>query len=172
MIEEYIRLLVDGVMDSFEEFFDAISVPSAKFTFHAFLVSLIFLPISILCEVFQVLTFVSWQESITCSLILLCVTLVDATTRGEIKKNTQKFRDSAQVQAARFREAEEKFLSSTKEFIETKQQELKMQQQQVASEGTEPVYDEAYREQYFSQYGIYPEDYEKFYGSNGTNTNY
>lgn len=89
-MREFAENLVMGIMDAFEEFFSALTSPTTKFTFDAFLVSLGFLIISILTEVFGIFGFVNWKEAATTSVIMLCIVLIDSTTRISIKQNVQK----------------------------------------------------------------------------------
>lgn len=83
-MEEVLRIIVNGIMDAVEGFFEALVIPTAKFTLYAFFVSLGFLGVSVCCEVFEVFSFVSWEEATTCSIILLCIVLIDTSTRSSI----------------------------------------------------------------------------------------
>lgn len=94
-MEEFLKLLVDGIMDAIEEFFTALTIPSTKFTFNAFLISLTFLGWSILASVFGLFSFVSWQEALTCSIILALIVLIDSTTRSSIKDGLMKVKNAA-----------------------------------------------------------------------------
>lgn len=92
---QYIEMFVEAVMDSLEEFFDALIVPTARYIRNAFIISLIFLTGTFLCDCFNVWTFVSWQESLTCSIILLIVTLIDSATRHSVKDMAGKIKSIA-----------------------------------------------------------------------------
>lgn len=94
-MEEFISCLVTGIMDAFEEFFSALTSPTTKFTLDAFFVSLGFLCVSLIAEVFDIFCFVSWPEATVCSVIMLCIVLIDSTTRTSIKQNLGKVKSAA-----------------------------------------------------------------------------
>lgn len=86
-------MFITGIMDSLEDFFDALIVPTAKYIRDAFIISLLFLAVSFGCSIFNIWTFVSWEESLACSIILLIVMLIDSTTRSSVRsaaKNMKK----------------------------------------------------------------------------------
>lgn len=94
---EVLKLVVEGIMDALEEFFSALVAPSTKFTFNAFLVSLVFLGLSIVSEIIGVFSFVSWQEALTCSIILSGIVLIDSTARKSIKENLDRVRNISSI---------------------------------------------------------------------------
>lgn len=89
---EFMRLLVEGILDSIEEFFNALTVPSRRFTFDALLVSLVFIVASIVLPMCGLDTFVSWQEAVTCSVLLLMIVLIDSSARSSIKSSVGKIK--------------------------------------------------------------------------------
>lgn len=99
---QYLEMFIEAVMDSLEEFFDALQVPTAKYIRDAFLVSLVFLGGSIVCEGFNVWTFVEWEEAATCSAILLFVTLIDSATRHSVKSMAKSMKSIAAKSMSRF----------------------------------------------------------------------
>lgn len=94
-MKEILELLIEGIIDAFEEFFSALTVPTTKFTFNAFLVSLGFLVFSIAGKMLNVFCLVDWPEAATCSIVLFCIVLIDSTTRKSIKENMDKVRSAA-----------------------------------------------------------------------------
>lgn len=99
---QYVEMFIEAVMDSLEEFFDALQVPTAKYIRDAFVISLIFSIGSFLCECFSVWTFVEWEEAATCSVILLCVTLIDSATRHSVKSMAKSMKEIAAKSMTRF----------------------------------------------------------------------
>lgn len=103
-MSEFLRILIDGVLDAFEEFFESIVSPSRQFIKMAFLISLAFLGFTAIGEVAGFTTFVTWQEALTCSIIMLGITLIDASFRVQIvsglKSITSKLYDTSKFQYA------------------------------------------------------------------------
>ncbi len=93
---DYLYAFIDTIYDCLEDFVGSVSIPSAKYIIDTFKVSLIFLLVSIVCRLFDVWCFVSWQEALTCSIILLIISLIDTSTRGKISKSIKTFKNSAQ----------------------------------------------------------------------------
>lgn len=89
-MEEFLSSLVTGIIDAFEEFFSALTSPTTKFTLDAFFVSLGFLCLSLVAHIFNVFSFVGWQEALVTSIIMLCIVLIDTSTRASIKQNLNK----------------------------------------------------------------------------------
>lgn len=94
-MEEFVSSLVTGIMDAFEEFFSALTSPTTKFTLDAFFVSLGFLCLSLIAEVFDIFSFVSWKEASVTVIIMLGIVLIDSTTRTSIKQNLGKVKSVA-----------------------------------------------------------------------------
>ena len=88
-----VLIIIETIMDSLEEFFNALTIPTAKFTQDAFYVSLGFLGWSILAEILNIFTFVNWQEAVTCSVITLLLVIIDSSSRDNIKKNVAKIKN-------------------------------------------------------------------------------
>lgn len=84
-MEEYIELFVVGIFDSLEDFFDAVIVPTSKHIRDSFLVSLVFLAISVICKLIGIWCFVDWAEAVVCCSMLGIVSLVDASTRASVR---------------------------------------------------------------------------------------
>lgn len=91
-MSDFIKYLVEAIMDAIEEFFSALVAPSIAFTFYAFLVSLGFVVWSIVAEIFMLPSFVGWQEAVTCSILLLIIVMIDAGARNSVKKGLQKIK--------------------------------------------------------------------------------
>lgn len=89
---EFVNMLVQGIMDAIEEFFSSLTAPSTKFTFNAFVYSVLFLVASIGFEMFGLPCFVSWQESLTCVVLLGVIVLIDTSVRGNIKSGIGKLK--------------------------------------------------------------------------------
>ncbi len=85
VMSEFLNILIAGIMDAIEEFFDALTVPSRRYTLYAFFVSLIFLGWSVVAMLFGFATFVDWPEALTCTLLLSIIVLIDSSTRSKIK---------------------------------------------------------------------------------------
>lgn len=92
---EFVNMLVTGVMDAVEEFFSSITAPSTKFTFKAFVYSLVFLAGSIAFEIFDIPCFIQWQEALTCSVLMTIIVLIDTSVRGNIRQGIGKFKELA-----------------------------------------------------------------------------
>lgn len=92
---EFINMLIEGIMDSVEEFFASLNAPSTKFTMNAFVYSLVFLAGSIVLQICDIPCFVSWQEALTCSILLLIIVCIDTGVRGNIKAGLGKFKTIA-----------------------------------------------------------------------------
>lgn len=86
-VSEFVKYFITIIIDAVEEFFDALIVPSTKFTFDAFLVSLGFLGWSTLSLFTQLPNAVSWQEALTCSILMGIIVLIDTSVRSSIKSN-------------------------------------------------------------------------------------
>ena len=97
-MSQFLEMFVIGIMDSFEGFFDSVTLPTSKYVTGAFKVSLVFLIGSIAAEYFNIWCFVSWQEALTCSLLLLMITLIDSGVRSSIKGNLSKLKEIASKQ--------------------------------------------------------------------------
>lgn len=86
-VTEFVKYIIKIIIDAIEEFFDALIVPSTKFTFDAFLISLVFLGWSIFAHIGGIPNCVSWQEALTCSILMLAIVLIDTSVRSSIKSN-------------------------------------------------------------------------------------
>ena len=91
----YLEMIVNGLMDALEEFFNAIALPTSKHIKDGFLVSLAFLGVSILTSLLNIWCFVDWKEALTCSILLGIITLIDNSVRGNIRNNVNKIKDLA-----------------------------------------------------------------------------
>lgn len=92
---EFIKLLVEGIYDALEEFFDALTLPSRKFTFNAFCVSCVFLISSVILQLFGIFTFITWDEALTCTILLGIIVLIDSSARNTIKGNISRIKEAA-----------------------------------------------------------------------------
>ncbi len=84
-MRDFVLLLIQGVMDAVEEFFESLTAPSTKFTFKAFMYSIGFLIMSVVMQYCDIPCFVSWQEALTCSILMFIIVLIDNSVRGKIK---------------------------------------------------------------------------------------
>lgn len=84
-MKDFLLLLIQGVMDAIEEFFESLTAPSSKFTFKAFLYSVAFLVGSVVMSLFGIPCFVSWQEALTCVILMSLIVLIDSSVRSNIK---------------------------------------------------------------------------------------
>jgi hypothetical protein len=94
-MNDFLKILIDGIMDALEEFFDALIVPTQRYTLDAFFVSLIFLAWSVVAKIFELSTFVDWQEALTCVILLGIITLIDSSTRSSITSSLTKVKGVA-----------------------------------------------------------------------------
>lgn len=94
-MEQILKVIVDGIMDAIEEFFDAMIVPTQKYVLNAFFVSLAFLCWSFIAWYFDIFSFVDRWEALTCSTLLGIVVLIDSSARSAIKDNLSKIKDVA-----------------------------------------------------------------------------
>lgn len=92
-MNEFVNILVNGIMDAFEEFFEALVLPTKRYTLDAFFVSLVLLAISVASYIFDLFTFVDWYEALTCSILLGIIVLIDTSTRSKIKSNFAKIKN-------------------------------------------------------------------------------
>lgn len=91
-MEEIAKTIIEGIMDAIEEFFDAMVVPTQRYVLDAFFVSCGFLAWSIIAWLFDIFTFVDWQEALTCTILLGIVVLIDTSSRSAIKGNLNKIK--------------------------------------------------------------------------------
>lgn len=96
-MRDFVIMLVKGVMDALEEFFDSLTAPSTKFTLQAFIYSLIFLVVSVVFEFCEIPCFVQWQECLTCSILMFIIVLIDGSVRSDIKSGMGKIKSMASV---------------------------------------------------------------------------
>lgn len=89
---EYLKYFIEAIFDALEEFFSALTAPSTKFTFGAFLVSLGFVAWSVIALFAELPTFVDWDEAVTCSILLLIIVLIDTSARNSIKSTLSKIK--------------------------------------------------------------------------------
>lgn len=94
-MRDFVLLLVQGIMDAIEEFFESLTAPSTKFTFKAFIYSIAFLVMSVVMQYCEIPCFVSWQEALTCALLMLIIVLIDNSVRGKIKTGMSGLKDLA-----------------------------------------------------------------------------
>lgn len=93
-MEEVVKMIIDAIMDALAEFFDALTVPTRRYTLDALIVAVIFLGVSILTWLFDIFTFVSWQEALVCTLLLCVIVLIDSSARSAIKSSLSKIKDA------------------------------------------------------------------------------
>lgn len=94
-MEEFFNNVIDGIMDAIEEFFEAMIVPTRRYTLDAFFVSVIFLGWSIVAWLFDLFSFVDWPEALTCTLLLGAIVLIDSSARSAISRNLSKIKSVA-----------------------------------------------------------------------------
>ena len=98
-------MIIEHFMDSLEEFADAVKFPTASYTYHAFLVSLVFTCVSVITELLGISTLVQWQEALTCNILLLIVSLIDSSTRATtmnfVKQTSKNVVDKVQMTQAK-----------------------------------------------------------------------
>ena len=125
-MEEFLRIFVDGILDAFEEFFKSIVSPTRQYIKMAFFISLAFLGFTFIGEFAGFTTFVTWQEALTCSIIMLGITLIDASFRGQLmhglKSITSKLYDTSKYQYDE--DDDDEFIEADEEgFVETSDDE-------------------------------------------------
>lgn len=94
-MNEFFNTIVDGIMDAIEEFFEAMIVPTQRYTLDAFFVSVVFLGWSIVAWLFDLFSFVDWPEALTCTLLLGAIVLIDSSARSAISNNLSKIKSVA-----------------------------------------------------------------------------
>lgn len=94
-MSEFLKYLIEAIMDAIEEFFSALNAPSTTFTFYAFLVSLAFTGWSILAEFLYLPSFVGWQEAVTTNVLLLVIVMIDTSARSSVKKSLMRVKGMA-----------------------------------------------------------------------------
>jgi hypothetical protein len=90
VVESILKIIIEGIFDAIEEFFEALTVPTRSYTLDAFFVSIVFLGWSIVAWLFELFSFVNWQEALTCTILLGIIVLIDSSTRSTIKSNLAK----------------------------------------------------------------------------------
>ena len=108
-------MFVEAVMDSLEEFFDAISVPTAKYISDAFKISLLFVVMSFAFERFNIWTFVCFPEAATCSILLGLISLIDSATRSSVKSTANRMKTVAAGGVSRLKELQNRQVISEAE---------------------------------------------------------
>ena len=98
--EEIFNKVIDCIMDAIEEFFSVLTIPTLRVTRDALVVSFLFLAFSVVTSVFKIPAFISWQESLTATVILTGIVLIDSATRKSIRENLMKLRDTAVTKLA------------------------------------------------------------------------
>lgn len=83
-MKEFVEMFIIGILDALEEFFNALTSPSTQFTLEAFLVSLGFTVVAIICNSCKIFCFIGVDEAIVCNVLMLIVVLVDTGTRTSI----------------------------------------------------------------------------------------
>lgn len=94
---ELVKSLIRIVVDSLEEFFEVLVAPTASFTKDAFLVSLGFTAFSLLTHYLDIISFVSWQEAVTASVLMLVVVFIDSSSRSKINNGLSKLKESVKA---------------------------------------------------------------------------
>lgn len=101
---EYIEGLITIVLDSFEDFFNNLLKPTNKYLQDCFLVSLVFLVVSVVAYLFKMFAFISPLEAGITSLMFLIIWLVDGSNRAKVRSRVSNVK---QIGLSRFKSEED-----------------------------------------------------------------
>lgn len=87
-MSDFIQTLADAIMDTLEDFFSSFTVPTGKNLKYSLFVLIGFLLYSIIGGIFNLPSFVQWQEALVAVIIVSIVCLIDSGNRSAIKKIT------------------------------------------------------------------------------------
>ena len=90
---QYVEGLITLILDSFEEFFNDLLKPTNKYLQECFLVSLVFLAVSVITYGFNLFAFISPLEASINSVMFLIVWLVDGSNRSKVKEQIGKVKE-------------------------------------------------------------------------------
>lgn len=97
MLDEILETAITMILDAIESFFNALVYPTAKHLQTAIYTSMVFLLCSLIAELFNnVVMFVSWQEALTCTVILFIIYGVSSISQNDINKMTGSMRNKAE----------------------------------------------------------------------------
>lgn len=89
MIDEILETIITMLLDTIEGFFNALVYPTSKHIITAIYTSFGFLVLSLLAEIIPSITlFVSWQEALTCTIILFIIYGLNSISQNDINKIT------------------------------------------------------------------------------------
>lgn len=83
------------IVDGLEDFFSVMVYPNKKYLKTSIIICLGFLLFSLVSLVFDIFTFVSWQEALTGLIMLLIIYVASITTMGDINKVTSLIKNTA-----------------------------------------------------------------------------
>ena len=96
MLDEILDTAITMILDAIESFFNALVYPTAKHLQTAIYTSMIFLLFSLVAELLgNIVTFVSWQEALTCTIILFIIYGLNSISQNDINKMSSSIKDKA-----------------------------------------------------------------------------
>ena len=96
MVNEILETAITMILDAIESFFNAMVYPTAKHLQTAIYTSMVFLMCSLLAELFSgIVMFVSWQEALTCTIILFIIYGFSTISQNDINNMSGSIKDKA-----------------------------------------------------------------------------
>lgn len=96
MLDEILDTAITMILDAIESFFNALVYPTSKHLVTAIYTSMGFLVFSLVMELIgSVASFVSWQEALTCTIILFIIYGVNSISQKDINRLTSSIKDKA-----------------------------------------------------------------------------
>lgn len=96
MIDEILETAITMILDAIESFFNAMVYPTAKHLQTAIYASMVFLLCSLISELSDsIVMFVSWQEALTCTIILFIIYGVSSISQNDINKMSGSIKEKA-----------------------------------------------------------------------------
>ncbi len=96
MLDEILETAITMILDAMESFFNAMVYPTVKHLQTAIYTSMIFLLCSLISELFEdIVMIVSWQEALTCTIILFIIYGINSITQNDINKMSISIKEKA-----------------------------------------------------------------------------
>jgi len=91
-VSELLQKLIKGIMDCLENCVGSMTFCVGQRVLKVFILSGVLLGVVLICQVFGIWTFVSWQEALSCICISGGLSMVDATNRAKLTKFSKKLK--------------------------------------------------------------------------------
>lgn len=87
-----LQKLIKGIIDCIENCMESMTFCVGRRVLKVFMLSGLMLGIALVCWVFDIWAFISWQEALSCLCISGGLSMVDATNRSKLTKLSQKLK--------------------------------------------------------------------------------